>query len=327
MRQAELTQREHQMVDVVFNTQFNMLTQSVFFGRLTENSASRIVIQDGGRTGVYEGNFTYSVSGEVFGTMRGYTEYRGGSVAWGVSEINFDANTAFRFINAGALQGLFTNALSGPDRIFGSDASDVLFAGAGNDRIMGRAGNDEIHGDSGIDTAVFQGRVSDYTITPTSFGITVRDRIASRDATDLLSTIERAEFADGKLAFDVYGNAGEAYRLYQAAFDRTPDTGGISYWIKQRDAGISLTEIASAFIGSSEFAQRYGGTDDRAFTNLLYQNVLDRLPDAGGADYWMGQLARGLPRAEMLAGFSESSENQQNTAPAISKGILYFDLV
>ncbi len=314
------------MVDVIFNTQFNMLTHEVFFGRNTESSSNRIVIQDGGRTGVYEGRFAYSTSGDVSGLLTGYTEYRSGAVAWAVSDIQFDANVAFRFVNANALQGLFTNALSGPDRIFGSNASDVIFASSGNDRIMGRGGNDEIHGDGGIDTAVFQGRVRDYTITTSSWGISVSDSVASRDGTDLLSTVERLEFSDGKLAFDIFGNAGEAFRLYQAAFDRTPDIDGISYWIKQRDAGISLKEIAAAFIGSAEFQQRYGGADDRGFTNLLYQNVLDRAPDADGAAYWIGQLGRGLSREDMLLGFSESPENQSNTLPAMSKGIPYFDL-
>ena len=35
--------------------------------------------------------------------------------------------------------------------------------------------------------------------------------------------VERLDFSDAHLAFDVDGNAGQIYRLYKAAFARTPD--------------------------------------------------------------------------------------------------------
>jgi len=46
---------------------------------------------------------------------------------------------------------------------------------------------------------------------------------------DTLVSIERIQFTDGTLALDESGNAGQAYRLYQAAFGRTPDTPGLSH--------------------------------------------------------------------------------------------------
>ena len=43
----------------------------------------------------------------------------------------------------------------------------------------------------------------------------------------------------------------------------------------------------------------------------LYQNILDREPDAEGYDYWVGQLNNGVEdRSELLLGFAESTENQ-----------------
>ena len=54
------------MATIIFNIPFNMLIQSTRFGRLTDNSVTRIVIQNAGRTGVYDGAFTYSAAGDVF---------------------------------------------------------------------------------------------------------------------------------------------------------------------------------------------------------------------------------------------------------------------
>jgi hypothetical protein len=314
------------MATVVFNVPFNMLTRSTFLGRLTENSPTRIVIQDASRTGVYEGAFSYSTAGDVFGRLDSYSEYQGNSLAWSAAGINFNANTAFQLINANALQTLFSNVLGGPDTIRGSSGSDVIFASTSADLIFGLAGNDDIRGDGGIDVALYQGRAREYTLSNTSFGLRVIDSIAARDGDDILTSVERLKFSDANLALDVSGNAGQVYRLYQAAFDRVPDIGGVSHWIKQKDAGISLDDIAGAFISSAEFKAAYGQATDAAFIGLLYQNVLDRGPDAGGFSYWAGQLARGMPRSEMLVGFSESTENQINTAVATSTGILYFDL-
>lgn len=314
------------MADVVFNVPVNMLTKSVFWGRVTEGSGSRIVIQDGGRTGVYEGSFTYNLQEEVFGSLYAYSEYQGGSLSWAVAGLNYNANTAFHYISNNMLQGLFSSALAGNDTIRGSYGPDVIFGGAGNDLLAGMGSNDEIRGDAGIDTALFQGRAKDYTISTSSFGIQVRDSVTTRDGTDTLISVERLKFSDVSIALDTNGNAGEAYRLYQAAFDRTPDIDGLSYWIRQLDRGLELQEIAAAFIGSSEFQATYGQASDASFITLIYQNVLNRAPDTGGAQYWSGQLARGMPREEMLVGFSESPENQSNTAAAISKGIMYFDL-
>ena len=53
--------------------------------------------------------------------------------------------------------------------------------------------------------------------------------------------------------------------------------------------------------------------DNVGFTTLLYNNVLDRVPDEPGLDYWVNDLVNGATRAEVLVGFSESLENKINT--------------
>lgn len=98
------------------------------------------------------------------------------------------------------------------------------------------------------------------------------------------------------------------YRLYRATFLREPDRGGYDYWKARLDTGTSLHTIANGFTGSTEFRQRYGALDNRAFVTLLYRNVMERAPDAGGLAHWVGALDGGQSRGHVLVGFSESTE-------------------
>jgi hypothetical protein len=118
--------------------------------------------------------------------------------------------------------------------------------------------------------------------------------------------------------------AGEAYRIYKAAFDRAPDMNGLGYWINDMDGGTSLTTVAAGFIASDEFQSRYGAAvNDVDFITLLYANVLDRTPDQQGLDYWVNDMKNGLSRSAVLASFSESTENQRNVSDLIANGIEY----
>lgn len=104
-------------------------------------------------------------------------------------------------------------------------------------------------------------------------------------------------------------------RLYQASFDRNPDYGGLMYWNGVMSKGASLSDIANIFFYSPEFVARYGANLSNAqFVEILYKNVLDRLPDAGGAAYWTKVLTDGTGRGQILASFAQSEELKQKLA-------------
>ena len=196
----------------------------------------------------------------------------------------------------------------------------------GNDYLELHHGVTEVGGGDGVDTLSLGLMRSDVAITFDGQG-------GARIVGDALwqgvtlDGVERLEFDDGILALDTDGIAGEAYRLYQASFDRMPDKEGLAFWIDQLDNGrVSLLEAAEQFIDSLEFETAYGDSDDLSdveFLDLLYLNVLDRMPDAEGYAYWQGHQENGLSRAHILVCFSESAENQQNTAGQISDGIWF----
>ena len=114
------------------------------------------------------------------------------------------------------------------------------------------------------------------------------------------------------------GRFGPLVRLYTAYFRRVPDYGGLMYWFNamypSSGGGTSLAQVSQAFAQSQEFIGTYGALDNAGFVNLVYQNVLGRTAEPAGFAYWLGELNRGMSRGQMMIGFSESAENQANTA-------------
>ncbi len=101
---------------------------------------------------------------------------------------------------------------------------------------------------------------------------------------------------------------GRISRLYFASFFREPDSAGLEFWMNTERRGSSLETIAVEMTKSPEFVATYGNMTDARFVELVYNNVLTRSPDEGGRSYWLAQLARGVDRGVMIAGFSASKE-------------------
>jgi hypothetical protein len=144
--------------------------------------------------------------------------------------------------------------------------------------------------------------------------------------TDIVSNVERVQFTDQNIALDINGVGGQAFRVYQAAFNRQPDLAGLGYWINDLDHGLTLTNVAGGFFQSAEFVALYGSSTptDNVLITKLYQNVLHRQPDQAGFDYWASQLKiGGITQAGVLASFSESPENQVQVLGSIQNGIEY----
>ncbi len=113
------------------------------------------------------------------------------------------------------------------------------------------------------------------------------------------------------------------YRLYAAAFGRTPDEGGFVYWSKRILAGdINAETLAQQFRLAAEFKAAYGSNlTDRDYVDKLYSNVLERPSDIGGLDFWTSHLTGGTyNRDQMMVVFAVSSENIANTVDDITNG-------
>jgi len=212
--------------------------------------------------------------------------------------------------------------------LVGTKGSDRIFGFNGSDRIAGGEGDDVIDGGVGSDAAIYSGSRKSYTVSKIDGGWRVKDELG-HDGSDFLISIESLKFSDASLVFDASGNAGQAYRVYKAAFNRDPmngDKGGLGYWIGQMDRGMSLQEVSARFIDSNEFRSLYGTSPSNAeFLTKVYQNVLGRQPEAEGYNWWLNQLNTNpeKTKAKVLADFAESPENQTGVLGLIGSGITY----
>ncbi|TFW08298.1 DUF4214 domain-containing protein [Oxalobacteraceae bacterium OM1] len=208
-------------------------------------------------------------------------------------------------------------------------ATTSIIGNAGNELLASTAANNAIDGGAGIDTVAMHGKRASYTLTKVATGYQLQDN-AGTDGIDTLANVERIKFSDTALALDVDGIAGQAYRLYQAAFNRKPDVAGLGWQMKAMDTGTPLLQVAQNFMDSAEFKSLYGSNPSYStLVSLLYQNVLHRTPQQLEVDFWVkildgtSTVAAQQTPAEVLSNFSESAENQAQVIGAIQNGIEY----
>lgn len=254
------------------------------------------------------------------------TPYRGSS---GADDISIDLPGAlYRDVVVAAAEGNDLVSIKG-----GGGRLDVA-AGAGDDVVTLQDGGHAVDGGQGLDVVKLSGARAGFKVAavlaagspdplnPAASVYTVTD---SSGAASELTNVERLVFADATLALDIEGNAGLAYRLYQAAFNRTPDAGGLGYWIKALDQGAKLVDVAAGFLAAAEGVKTYGGTlSNVELVTRFYRNILDRDPDAAGRDYWVGLIDQNKATvAQVLAGISESGENKIGLVGVIGNGFVF----
>lgn len=95
--------------------------------------------------------------------------------------------------------GIRVRGTEGNDELQGGSGGDSLDGGPGDDLLSGGPGNDLLYDLYGINTAVYSGRSSEYTLSyfGTTGPIIVADRNAARDGTDSLLGVNYLQFSDG----------------------------------------------------------------------------------------------------------------------------------
>ena len=117
-------------------------------------------------------------------------------------------------------------------------------------------------------------------------------------------------------------------RIYLAYFLRIPDTGGLEFWINEKLAGKTISDISDSFAASTEFQNTYGSLNNADFVNLVYTNLFNRAADSGGFSFWKGQLDNGIDsRGTVMESFSESQENITLTESNIRVISFYYGML
>lgn len=109
-------------------------------------------------------------------------------------------------------------------------------------------------------------------------------------------------------------------RLYQAAFNRVPESSGENFWVDACAGGrLTLQDAARNFADSSEFQNQYhvnaSAPINAVVLTAFYQNILGRAPDAAGYAFWLNS---GQNVGQVLNFFAQSSEFKTSSAEFIS---------
>ena len=214
----------------------------------------------------------------------------------------------------------------------GGSGNDTLIGNSVANRLQGNGGSDTIDGGAGIDTAVYSGNFSAYTIAAKAGGgytVTLR---ADSSQSDTLTGIERLALADGTISLGITNLADDplqaqyvalAQKFYVAYFGRPADAGGLAGMVAQFTAAkvptttaefvgayqtnATVKALVDSFGNSPESAALYhGSTGD--FVTAIYAHLFGRAPDAGGLAYWTAGLdapngiVRGLAALNIMAG-------------------------
>jgi hypothetical protein len=95
-------------------------------------------------------------------------------------------------------------------------------------------------------------------------------------------------------------------QYYQLFLHRAGSPAEITMWVNAFKGGWDETQVAFAFIVSSEYQALHPGNAD--FLSALYRDVLGRTADPTGLGIWLGQLQGGLSRAAVASSFLHSGE-------------------
>lgn len=142
--------------------------------------------------------------------------------------------------------------------------------------------------------------------------------------TTTLIDIHQVGTGNQRTAFGADSPAAALERLYDGLLMRDSDASGLGFWVGSLEAGSSLAQVAESFLQSAEAAgQGLPEMSDTAFVDHLYNQVLDRDADEAGFGYWTAQLDAGVQRADVVVGFAESAEAQNNFAGEGAQGVSY----
>ena len=171
------------------------------------------------------------------------------------------------------------------------------------DKFLNTPSKDNFDGGPGIDTMVYDGPVSNYVVLPGVTGIEVGSANYS-EGSDWLLGIERLQFKDKGLAFDVEGHAGIAAKTLGLVFGQeavnVPKYMGIclDYLDNKQMSAVQLMHEA--------LAVRLGADaqNTEKLVSFLYERLTGSVPIQSEKDKYVSWITSGAYTADTLAVFS-----------------------
>jgi len=171
----------------------------------------------------------------------------------------------------------------------GVDASGNTFLGTiGNDSIVGFSGYTLIDGGDGIDTAVYASNRADFVIQIDNESNVIIDNTATSE-TEALTSVERLQFTDTNIAFDIEGNAGTTAKVLGVTFgaESVSNAQFVGVGLGLMDGGMDYETLMGFAISAA------GARTNEAVVDLLWENVVGSLPNDYWSDFFVERLDNG----------------------------------
>jgi hypothetical protein len=114
---------------------------------------------------------------------------------------------------------------------------------------------------------------------------------------------------------DMLTHSPEYYALvvdhaYASYLGRSPDAGGLAYWVRKLEQGLTDEDLAAQIIASDDYFNHAGDSND-AWIKATYQSLLGRPADDAGASFFVGGLSHGLTRLQVAQAIATSVEHER----------------
>ena len=168
------------------------------------------------------------------------------------------------------------------------------------DRFLNTVSKDNFDGGPGVDTVFYNLESNNYQINVGISGIEVKS-VSFSEGADWLVSVERIQFKDKGLAFDIDGNAGIAARTLGLVF-------GIESVSVPQYMGICLNYLdnqkwTSAQLMHEALTLRLGADSQNsaALVSFLYERLTGVVPNQSEKDKYVGWISSGAYTSDTLA--------------------------
>jgi len=96
--------------------------------------------------------------------------------------------------------------------------------------------------------------------------------------------------------------------LFRDYLNRAAERAGRDSFVADLSRGATMNQIRASILGSQEYYVRFGGGSVDGYITALYEEVLNRQPDAPGRTFWRNELARGVSKPTMASALLSSQE-------------------
>jgi len=188
-------------------------------------------------------------------------------------------------------------------------------------RFTNRPGDERFVGGAGVDVLSYELSRSSYEVSKSGNLFVVTDNVGN-GGVDVLTSIERLQFKDVKLALDLNGNAGDVVKTLGAVFGATaiknhPEYVGLG--LTNRDSGMSYQALMALALKAANL------TSPESIVAQLWLNVMRKEGSPSELQPFVQMLKAGTPPEDLgvLAANTAQNMTNINLVGLTNSGVVY----